>query len=150
MNWLNYYYIDRDLIFIPIVLMVSATIFIYGKLYKTRFSLFKDGIGTVKDYKLNESEPKQSRQINNALRNQFESPVLFYVLCLSAYVSSTVSILLLAIAFIYCILKTFHIRMHTGDNIVMTRMKIFVHSMQVLMAGWTVFVLQLLITRIFT
>lgn len=127
---------------------MTATLYIYILLSNTRISLFKKGVGKIDDYALNKGEPEESMKINNALRNQFEAPVLFYVVCLSSYMTDTVSTLTLIFAFLYSILKILHIRAHVTDNTVLKRRKMFIKSLFALIALYVIFAIQLIIKQV--
>jgi hypothetical protein len=87
---------------------------------------------------------KDSRCADN-FANLFETPVLFYVVCIGLFVTHTVSALLLALAWIYVLFRVAHSVIHCGSNRVMSRFKFFAGSMTALSAlwiGWGVTLLQ--------
>lgn len=142
------YFFNPDLIFLPVLILIGATLYVYILLSKTRVSLFKQGIGKAEDYALNKGEPEESMKINNALSNQFEAPVLFYIVCLSSYMTQTISTLTLVLAFIYAIFKVLHIRLHVTENTVLKRRKMFIKSIYALMALCVVFAVQLIFKQV--
>jgi hypothetical protein len=70
--------------------------------------------------------------------NLFESPVMFYVACVGFYITHTVSMSALVLAWVYVLLRMAHSYVHCGSNHVMTRFKLFAASMLVLLALWVV------------
>ncbi len=70
--------------------------------------------------------------------NLFETPVLFYVVCIGLYVTQTVSMSALVLAWVYVLLRLAHSYVHCSSNHVMTRFKLFATSMFVLLALWVV------------
>lgn len=141
------YALSQDLIFIPFTIMAIATLYVYAALSKKRVELFKAGIGDVKNYALNEGEPEESKKYNNALRNQFEAPVLFYAVCLASYVTQTASVFTITLAFAYAIFKILHIKLHITENNVLKRRAMFIKSIYVLIALWALFAIQLIIKQ---
>ena len=72
---------NRNLIFLPVVLQVLITLYAYvllggAKSRATKGGLVNDARRALHD----DAWPDQVIQINNNIRNQFELPVLFYVL----------------------------------------------------------------------
>lgn len=70
--------------------------------------------------------------------NLFETPVLFYVACIGLYVTHTVSLPALTLAWVYVLLRMAHSYVQCGSNHVMTRFKCFAASLTVLVALWLV------------
>ena len=80
---------------------------------------------------------KDTRCADN-FSNLFETPVLFHVACIGLYVTDTVSMPALALAWVYVLLRMAHSYVHCGSNHVMTRFKCFAASMAALVALWAV------------
>ena len=142
------FYVNPDLIFIPIILMVIATFAVYIILSKVRVQLFKDGKATLESFSIGEGQPSESIKLNNVLKNQFELPILFYVVCLSLYVTQTVTIINLALAFLFVLFKALHIKEHIKDNVVKKRRNLFVRATQILLLLWVGFIIQLIIKQL--
>ncbi len=64
-------------------------------------------------------------QINNNIRNQFETPVLFYVLIGALLALDAVGGLALALAWSFAALRIVHALIHTGSNNVTRRRRVF-------------------------
>ncbi len=63
--------------------------------------------------------------VNNNLRNQFESPMLFYVLCIMLMSLGAVDISVMGTACIYVASRVAHAIVHTTGNKVSIRMPLF-------------------------
>ena len=73
----------RDWIFVPVIVQVLLTLLIYVRLIKVKIREMKAGNVNMARRGLHEDAwPDSVLQINNNIRNQFELPVLFYVLAL--------------------------------------------------------------------
>ena len=71
-------------------------------------------------------------------RNLFETPVLFYVALLVAFVTSSAHGVLVALAWLYVACRVAHSIVHCGYNRVVHRFYAFASSVMVLLAFWIV------------
>jgi hypothetical protein len=69
--------------------------------------------------------PPRSRQFANNYINQFELPVLFYVLCIVAQITNSVDIIFIILAWIFVAARVFHTLEHVTANNVARRGPIF-------------------------
>lgn len=135
-----------ELIFWPMILIAVATMLIYIPMSRARVKSVLSGKVKASVYKLNNGEPEESLRFNNAISNQFESPVLFYAVCLAAFVSGNANSIMIILAFLYAILKLFHIYIHISTNNLRRRRPVFALSLLVLLIMWLAFAIQLLIS----
>jgi hypothetical protein len=78
--------------------------------------------------------PDSVNKINNNIRNQFEVPVLFYVLSFMLLALNAVTWLALAAACLFAASRIVHAYVHIGPNHVPTRRRIFVFGCVMLIA----------------
>lgn len=78
---------------------------------------------------------------SNALANQFQLPVVFYVLCLILAQINSVTTLALILCWLYAITRWVHAYVHVMSNHVPTRLRFFLLSSVVLLAlfGTTIY-----------
>jgi hypothetical protein len=69
--------------------------------------------------------PARSRQFANNYINQFELPVLFYVLCIVAHITNSIDIIFIVLAWIFVISRVFHTLEHVTTNVVARRGPLF-------------------------
>ena len=69
--------------------------------------------------------PESVVLVNNNLRNQFESPMLFYVLCLMLLALGAVDVSVMGTACIYVASRYGHAIVHVSSNNVRIRMPLF-------------------------
>jgi hypothetical protein len=69
--------------------------------------------------------PVSVQKINSAIRNQFEVPVLFYVLVSVFWCFGMVNIFTHVLAYLFVFSRFDHAYVHTGSNYVPLRRKIF-------------------------
>lgn len=134
---------NPELIFWPMILLAFATIAIYPVMLRVRIAGVKAGRVKPRVYKLNDGEPEDSAKFNNAIKNQYETPILFYTVCLSAYVSAHVDWVFLTLACAYVAFKIIHIIVHTTSNWVPHRLMAFAASLATLGLMWIWFALNL-------
>src|SRR5262249_36030793 len=73
---------------------------------------------------------------NRNLMNLLEAPVLFYVLCLSLYVTGHVTAVTLSLAWVYVGLRLVHTAIHLAYNRILFRFGAFAASCAVLAVMW--------------
>ena len=135
---------NPELILWPIVIMALVTLFVYIPMSRSRVAAVKSGKAKARDFKLIQNEPEESLQFSNVLRNQYETPILFYAVCLAAYVSENTGSFLIVLAWVYAISKTIHVYVHATSNNLRIRRPMFMVAYGVLIVMWVVFALSLL------
>ena len=130
-------------IFWPVIIQALVTLFLYIPMSSRRIASVKSGEAKASDYRLVEKEPANVRQMTRAIANQYETPILFYAVCVSAYVTQNVGVVMLALAWAYVIIKCCHVFVQTTSNRLRIRRPIFMVSFIVLIAMWVTFALQL-------
>lgn len=134
-------------ILLPVFAMAGLTFFCVSRLGFLRFSAIRRGeidgryFRLYKDYE----EPEYLRVISRHVINLYEAPILFYAISIIAYVTETVSTLILALAWTYVALRYAHSYIHLTSNRVVHRFRIFATSQLLLMILWLVVLLGLLI-----
>lgn len=92
------------------------------------------------------SETLQNTQSADHFRNLFEVPVLFYALCGFIALTRMTTLLLLACAWGYVVLRAAHAYIHLSHNKVVRRFQTFVASTIVLYVMWGVFAVRLVMS----
>lgn len=64
-------------------------------------------------------------KVSNNIANQFETPILFLILCISAFVLGVVDQITLGLAWAYVVFRYIHAYIHIGSNYVPYRMRAF-------------------------
>jgi hypothetical protein len=137
---------NPSLIFGPVFALMGLLVVVTVLVFRERVQQFKSlrvhpqKVSTRAEFS---SALKDTRCADN-YANLFESPVMFYVACVGLYVTHTVSMPALVLAWVYVLLRMAHSHVHCGSNHVMTRFKLFAASMFVLLALWVVWAWALL------
>jgi hypothetical protein len=121
-------------IFIPLLLQVFLTIALYlylaiEKARAVRLGLVDEGRRALYD----DAWPEKVLQINNCIRNQFEAPVLFYVMVLVYWNLASESRFFEVAAWAFVISRLAHAWVHAGSNFVPARKKLFMLGCAILL-----------------
>ena len=92
------------------------------------------------------AENFQNVQSADHFRNLFEVPVMFYALCAFLAITRLTTLLLLACAWGYVVLRAAHTYVHLTSNKVVRRFQVFVASTIVLYVMWGIFAVRLLMS----
>ncbi|MGI9350555.1 MAG: MAPEG family protein [Rhizobiaceae bacterium] len=129
---------NPEFILWPVVLLALFTLILYLPLSNARVAAVKSGKTKASTFKHNQGEPEESLKFNNAIRNQYETPVLFYAACLTAYVSGNATTIMIILAWVYLIVKVTHTMSHVTTNKLRRRRPIFMVSCCILILIWLV------------
>ena len=114
-----------------------------------------DRLGELRARRIHPQQVATSKQMGETLqnvqsadhfRNLFEVPVLFYALCGFLAITKLTTLLLLACAWGYVVLRAAHTYVHLTSNKVVRRFQVFVASTIVLYVMWGIFVVRLLMS----
>ena len=135
---------NQTTIFWPVLAQVLLVYIVYVVMGRRRFVAVKSGEAKVGQFKTRSTEPVSSVTVAANLCNQFELPVLFYVLCLTLHVTNGVNYLTLALMWIFVLTRYFHAWVHLTSNNLRLRSRSFFLGATVLALAWIWFALHLL------
>jgi hypothetical protein len=135
---------NQTAIFWPVIAQVLLVYLVYGLLSLRRQAAVRAGSVRRSDFRENRNEPPESVFAHNNLLNQFQLPVLFYVVCLCLYVTQGSSIVTVALAWIFVVLRYLHAFIHVTSNRIRYRSPVFALGYVVLGVMWLWFALHLL------
>ena len=129
----------------PVFALVGLTFAVLLMIPIARFRAAFAGKVTVADFRLGESPrvPPETALPNRNYMNLLELPILFYVACLTLYMTSTADRMALTIAWAYVALRALHSMIHLSYNNVVHRLAVFATSNVVLVALWVRLILGL-------
>ena len=126
---------NTTLIFWPVLAQIALPLSIYTILARRKAGALKARAVDLKEATLdNRAWPESVVKVSNNLANQFETPVLFYALCLMLHAIDGVSLITLVLAWLFVGLRLVHAFIHMGSNYLPRRMQVFVLSCGVLIA----------------
>lgn len=132
-------------ILLPALALIGWTLLVVLLVPYRRFRAVAARRVQVCDFALGESAnvPADVSLPNRNFMNLLQAPVLFYALCLMAFVTGYVDAVSVVLAWIYVGLRLLHSVVHIGYNNVMHRLVCFASSMMVLAVLWARLVLHL-------
>ena len=104
--------------------------------------------GTLKPQEIALREPKwpaRTTQVANSFSNQFELPVLFYVLTILEWVTRHAGVLFVWLAWIFVIFRVLQAYVHVTNNNVRLRGAFYSVAAVALMIMWAIYIVQVLI-----
>jgi hypothetical protein len=111
----------------------------------SRLGSLRAGEVKVKDVALGERNwPSRILQVQNAYHNQFELPVLFYVLVTLALFTRKADMLFVVMSWMFVTSRLVHAAIHTTSNKVALRFQAFVVGVLILAAMWVIFGIRVL------
>jgi hypothetical protein len=125
----------NNLILLPALVQVLLTIVVYGALSVAKATAVRDRLVDLDRRALHDDAwPESVLKINNNIRNQFEVPVLFYVLTIMLWQLHQTGVLVQALAWMFVASRLVHAYIHVGSNYVPARRRIFMFGCIVVLA----------------
>ncbi len=113
---------------------------------RARFAAARAGTVKLGDISLGERNwPAPVQQVSNAFANQFELPVLFYVLTGLALTTRQADHLFVGLAWLFVLTRLVHAGIYATGNVVIRRFLAFLAGAIVLMAMWLIFAVRILL-----
>lgn len=123
-----------SLIFLPVIIQMLLTFWLYIYLGVAKTRALKLGQIDEERRKLHDDAwPDSVLQINNCIRNQFEVPVLFYVLTIVLWLTNNITVYVHVLLWMFVASRIFHAYIHVGSNHVPLRKKVFMFGTVILL-----------------
>lgn len=125
---------NQNLIFLPLLLQVTVTFAVYISLGRAKEAAIKNQeVDLERRGTHDDAWPVSVQKINHNIRNQFETPVLFYVLVIILWLMNAAGIVAQCIAWLFAITRVLHAYEHTGSNFIPRRKRLFQAGVVLLM-----------------
>jgi hypothetical protein len=132
-------------ILLPLFVEVILTFLLLFWLAPLRARDFNAGIATPNNVALREPNwSPQTLQVGYAYSNQFELPVLFYVLTILEYVTHNAGVLFVALAWIFVVCRYLQAFVHVTSNNIRVRGAFFAIAAIVLAIMWAIYIVEVL------
>jgi hypothetical protein len=133
-----------QMILLPLFVEVILTFALLFWLAPLRARDFRSGL-REEDIGLRQPNwSKPALQVQYSFSNQFELPVLFYVLTILAYITRHAGVLFVVLAWVFVIFRLLQAYVHVTNNKVRLRGMFFGISALALAIMWIVFIVQIL------
>jgi hypothetical protein len=132
-------------VLLPLFVEVILTFVLLFWLAPLRARDVSSGVTRPEDIALREPNwSKRCMQVAYSYSNQFELPVLFYVLTILAYFTRHAGVLFVVLAWIFVIFRCLQAYVHVTSNVVRLRGAFFAASAVVLAIMWIIYMVQIL------
>jgi hypothetical protein len=132
-------------ILLPLFVEVILTFLLLFALMPLRARDFKSGIATYDNIGLREPNwSKPSLQVAYSFSNQFELPVLFYVLTIMAYITHLAGLVFVILAWVFVAFRVLQAAIHVTSNNVRYRGLLFAVAAIALAANWAIYIFEVL------
>jgi hypothetical protein len=132
-------------VLLPLFAEVILTFLLLFWLAPLRARDFSTGVTRPESISLREPNwSKRSLQVGYSYSNQFELPVLFYVLTILAWVTRHADLIFVVLAWIFVIFRYLQAYVHVTSNRVRLRGSFFIVSAIVLAVMWVIYIVEML------
>ena len=132
-------------VLLPLFVEVVLTFVLLFWLAPLRRGGFKSGVVRENDIALGQKAwPQRTQQIANCFDNQFQLPVLFYVLTILSIVTRHADMIFLVLAWIFVLSRLAHAFVHTTSNRVLVRGGLYGVGAFALAIAWLIFIVRIL------
>jgi hypothetical protein len=134
------------MVLLPVFVQIALTLALFIGMVLARRQTLVSGQTRVGDIALGEPNwPQQATQIANCYRNQFELPVLFYVLVALALPLRRTDLFIVLMSWVFVVTRLLHAGVFITSNDFGRRSTIWIAGGLVLLAMWIYFALKLLL-----
>ena len=132
-------------VLLPVYVQIALTVILLLWMGRSRLGSLRAGEVKVRDIALGERNwPTRILQIQNAYHNQFEIPVLFYVLVVLALFTRKADMLFVIMSWMFVASRLVHAAIHVTSNKVSQRFTAFVVGVLILSIMWVIFAIRVL------
>ncbi len=132
-------------VLLPVFVQVGLTFILLLLMGRARFTALRAREVKLGDIALGQNAwPDRPAQFARSYQNQFELPILFYVLVVLAIITKKDDLLFVVLEWLFVATRLVHAYIHTGSNAVTRRFTAFVAGMTVLIAAWAIFAFRIL------
>ncbi|HEX5789341.1 MAG TPA: MAPEG family protein [Woeseiaceae bacterium] len=132
-------------LYLAMLAQVLLTMVVYVALARAKGRALRAGqVDRARARLHDDAWPDDVIQINNNIDNQFQVPVLFYVVCFILAATNATGLLVLALAWLFVATRVAHAWIHTHSNYVPLRRNVFMAGCVIVVALWVLAVVRVL------
>jgi hypothetical protein len=134
------------MVLLPVFVQIGLTFFLLFGMALSRGRALAGGEVKAKDISLREPNwPARAAQIGNCFANQFELPILFYVLIALALPIRHADLIIVMLSWVFVVTRFAHAGIFVTSNNLQTRSLAWFSGALVLLAMWAYFAVKLLL-----
>ena len=135
-----------QMVLLPVFVLVGLAFFLLLWMATARTQALKAKEIRLKDVALRQPNwPEKTTQIGNCFSNQFEIPVLFYVLIALALPLHKADLFIVLMSWVFVVTRFIHAGIFTTSNDMRQRSLVWFAGVLVLFAMWLYFALKMLL-----
>ncbi len=135
-----------QMVLLPVFVQVGLTFALLLWMVGARRNALVGGETKIRDIALGEPNwPVRATQVGNCYRNQFETPVLFYVLIALALPLRHADLIIVMLSWVFVITRFVHAGIFVSSNDLGRRSMAWLVGVLVLLAMWVYFALKILL-----
>ena len=135
-----------QMVLLPVFILVGLAFFLLLWMAIARTKALKGRETSLKDIALREPNwPTKATQIGNCFSNQFEIPVLFYILIALALPLHKADLFIVLMSWVFVVTRFIHAGVFVTSNDVRHRGLLWFSGVLVLLAMWIYFALKILL-----
>jgi hypothetical protein len=133
-------------ILLPLFVEVALTLALLLWLAVLRRNDFNSGAVRPSQIALREPNwPVRTQQVAYCFSNQFELPVLFYLLTILEIITRHADLIFVVLAWVFVAMRLAQAYVHTTSNVVLHRGTFYIVGALVLIAMWIIFMVRILL-----
>jgi hypothetical protein len=135
-----------QMVLLPVFVLVGLTFALLFGMATARTRSLQAGDARIKDIALGQSNwPERTTQLGNCFSNQFELPLLFYILIALALPLRHADLIIVLLSWVFVVTRFAHAGIFVSSNNVRQRGLAWFAGALVLMAMWLYFALRILL-----
>lgn len=135
-----------QMVLLPVFAQIGLTFVLLIAMVGARRRAIVGGETRIRDIALGEPNwPVRATQIGNCYRNQFELPVLFYLLIALALPLRHADLFIVLMSWVFVVIRVAHTGVFVTSNDLGQRSTIWIAGVLVLLAMWVYFALKILL-----
>ncbi|WP_430305863.1 MAPEG family protein [Rhizobium sp. 0TCS1.26] len=128
--------ISNEAMIWPMIAHAALVLALYVQLSRRRVAAVKAGRATVAQFRENLREPEESLFVHNNLKNQFELPMFFHIVCLALFAVDGDNIGTVVLAWLFVASRYVHAYIHVTTNRIRHRRPAFIAGVATLLGLW--------------
>ena len=134
------------MVLLPVFVLIGLTFVLLLWMVGTRRQALVGGETKIRDIALGQPNwPTRATQIGNCFKNQFELPLLFYILIALALPLRHADLIIVMLSWVFVVTRFAHAGIFVTSNDVRTRSLAWFAGVLVLFAMWVYFALKILL-----
>jgi hypothetical protein len=137
---------SAEMVLLPVFVLVGLAFVLLFAMATTRTSTLKAGETRIRDIALGQPNwPVRATQFGNCFSNQFELPLLFYILIALALPLRHADLVIVLLSWVFVVTRLVHAGIFVTSNDVQQRSLAWFAGALVLLAMWLYFALRILL-----